>query len=104
MLNSAKYKTVTGMAPPTRAMDHSDYAAYGFPYYSVFEEPSGIHGNFGRVKSVGQIKGHEKAGPNPPVCDAGLVLLVANPRGQYQAFRTVADIENELANYHIADF
>jgi hypothetical protein len=104
MLNSAKYKTVTGMAPPTRPMDHATYAAYGFPYYSVFEEQSGIHGNFGLVKSVGQINGQDKAGANPPVYNAGLGLLVANPQGPYQAFRTVADIEKELANYHIADF
>jgi hypothetical protein len=104
MLNSAKYKTVTGMAPPTRPMNHATYADYGLPYYSVFEEPSGIHGNFGLVKSVGQVNGHDKAGPNPPVCDAGLGLLVANPQGPYQAFRTGADIEKKLANYHVADF
>jgi hypothetical protein len=105
MINSVKYKSVTGIAPPTLPISHATYADNGFPYYSVYEEPSHIHGNFGMVKSVGQINGLDKSGgANPPVYDAGPGLGVANPKGPLQQFRTVADLEKEMANYHIASF
>jgi hypothetical protein len=105
MLNSAKYKTVTGTPPPTLPMSHATYAANGFPYYGVYEEPSHIHGKFGMVKSVGQMNGQDKSGgANPPVYDAGPGLLVANPEGPLQKFRTVADLEKDMAEYHIAEF
>jgi hypothetical protein len=105
MLNSALYKNLTGLNPPTLPTSHDVYAQYGYPYYSVSEEPSGIHGNFGLVKSVGQKNGLDaKGGAQPPVKNAGPGFLVANPKGPLQEFRTVADLEKEIADYHIAKF
>ncbi|TKX20298.1 putative ubiquitin family protein-2 [Elsinoe australis] len=57
ILNSVLYEHVTGNLPPGKPLSVSEYKDYGFPFFKVYEEPSGITGKFGGVKSIGQIDG-----------------------------------------------
>jgi hypothetical protein len=107
ILNSASYQAVTGSAPPTMPIPHEIYTAHGFPYYKMYEEPSGVHGDFDQVKSVGQIKG--KVGSKvtvraPQIVDIGYHHQVVNPQGPLQELRSVTEFEAVLEGYHVAEF
>ena len=67
ILNSAACKAVTGVDPPDEPIDVATYAYYGFPFFSMFEEPSGISGDFEIVKSVAQIKDSKEEVIEPQV-------------------------------------
>jgi hypothetical protein len=116
ILNSAVYKAVTGTDPPANPVSAQTYANNGFPFFKMYEEPSGISGDFSLVKSVGEIDnikdkvvkpntvvighrgGHERAAPPPPA--TGL----ANPNGPLREFRTVHHLKREYSGYHVANF
>jgi len=55
ILNSAVYKKVTGLAPPTVPLDVATYKKQGLPFFKIYEEPSGISGDFSQVKSVARV-------------------------------------------------
>ncbi|KAH7066018.1 integral membrane protein [Paraphoma chrysanthemicola] len=116
VLNSAVYKAVTGTAPPTEPIDAKTYKDHGLPFFKMYEEPSGIAGDFGLVKSVGQInaetdqnvepkilalgKGDGRNGSNGVAGGVGLT----NPKGPMREFRTARDLEKEYSGYHVASF
>ncbi|KAF2865627.1 integral membrane protein [Massariosphaeria phaeospora] len=115
ILNSAAYKAVTGEAPPTMALDAATYKRYGLPFYSFYEEPSGIYGDFSMVKSVAQIDGEEEEHVKPKVVqlrhgnsrNTGAVPVqvgLTNPNGPLREFRTIHDLEKQLSGYHVASF
>jgi hypothetical protein len=107
ILNSALYQAVTGTMPPTMPIPHEIYTANGFPYYKMYEEPSGIHGNFELVKSVGQIAGRvgNKAGAEAPrTVNIGEDQKIVNPQGPLQVLHSVSALEAALEDYHIASF
>jgi ubiquitin len=55
ILNSAVFKSVTGMEPPESPITARTYAQHGLPYYGIYnEKPSGIKGDFSGVKSVAE--------------------------------------------------
>jgi hypothetical protein len=45
MSASAIYQ-VTGVKPPVTPVTPSVYAQYGYPFFKLYEEPSGISGDF----------------------------------------------------------
>ena len=63
VLNSRHYHQVTGSMPPTTPIDAETYAAYGYPYYSMYEEKSDVPGSFDGVKTVKQLDKEEDDGP-----------------------------------------
>ncbi|KAJ4348715.1 uncharacterized protein N0V89_010093 [Didymosphaeria variabile] len=67
ILNSAAYKVVTGNPPPSKPICAQTYAENGMPFFAIYEEPSGISGDFGMVKSVAQIDGIEEKNVNPGI-------------------------------------
>jgi hypothetical protein len=67
ILNSAEYKSVTGNQPPSKPIDAQTYADNGMPFFDMYEEPSGISGDFSMVKSVAQIDGIEEKSVKPPL-------------------------------------
>lgn len=54
LLNAAVFKSLIGINPPPTPVSASTYAAYGYPFFKLYEEPSGIAGDF-NVKSVAQL-------------------------------------------------
>jgi len=113
VLNSAVHKAVTGSNPLTNPVTAQTYAKSGFPFFKMYEEPSGISGDFSLVKSVGEIDGIEdevvkpntviigqRGGRNRTAPATGLV----NPNGPLREFRTMRDLEEEFGNVNVADF
>ena len=107
ILNSALYQAVTGVKSLTMPIRHEVYTAHGFPYYKMNEEPSGIHGNFGLIKSVDQItgkSGRKATAKTPRVVNIGEGHKIVNPQGPLQILRSVSELEAALEGYHIASF
>lgn len=113
VLNSAVYQAVTGTAPPSQPIDAETYKEHGLPFFKMYEEPSGISGDFSMVKSVGEIDGTEDKSVKPDVVVLGhgdgrktgtAYVGLVNPNGPLRAFRTMADLEKEFENVHVANF
>lgn len=119
ILNSAAFRRVTGEDPPPCPVTTSAYAAAGLPFFKLYEEPSGIAGDFAAVKSVNQIeqsRGIAKASEasvNPRIVKlngGGDGITVPNlstlsirdpdslldPTGPLRPFRTQYDLEIEV--------
>jgi hypothetical protein len=108
ILNSVVYRAVTGLAPPTQPLDAQYYKDAGMPFYKVYEEPSGVSGDFGKVKSVGQIDNNTDEVVTPTVVTLGagdgrITGGLIDPDGPLREFRTLRDLEMELENLHFAD-
>ncbi|EKJ68938.1 hypothetical protein FPSE_10863 [Fusarium pseudograminearum CS3096] len=55
VLNSAGFEQVTGKKPPRSPITAKSYADCGYPFYSIYEEPTTISGAFDGLRSVAQI-------------------------------------------------
>ena len=71
ILNSMAYRNVTGKSPPTQPISAETYEAHDLPFFQVYEEPSGIHGNFDKVKSMAEIDDRDEMDISPPVVHLG---------------------------------
>lgn len=69
ILNTLHFEHVTGFRAPNPPIDASTYAAYGYPFFSMYEEPTQISGDFTSVRSIGQIDGVQDLSINPRVID-----------------------------------
>lgn len=98
ILNSATYRAVTGKNPPSKPMTVEDYAHYDLPFFEIYEEPSNVHGQFDKVKSVARIKGEEDEDVKPRT------VGIVNPSGPLRPFRSVADLIADLRRKHTANF
>jgi len=70
----------------------------------MYEEPSGIHGNFNAVKSVAAIDKTKEKGVEPRTARISSSDGITNPNGPLSRFRTARDLENEYSGYHVAQF
>lgn len=61
MVNSAGFRSITGCATPSTPISAATYIKNGFPFYSLYEEPSNIFGPSFGIKSIGQIDGTTEA-------------------------------------------
>ncbi|KAK6713491.1 hypothetical protein SNK04_004455 [Fusarium graminearum] len=57
ILNSASFERVTGKKPPQSPITAKWYADAGYPFFSIYEEPTTICGDFKAVKSIAEIDG-----------------------------------------------
>jgi hypothetical protein len=104
ILNSAAYQVVTGEAPPMQPITANMYATKGFPFFKMYEEPSGISGNFGAVKSIAEIDKKKEDTVNPEIVSISSRGGLLNPLGPLREFRTVRDLKREYENCHVATF
>jgi hypothetical protein len=106
ILNTVVYKAVTGEAPPTRPMGVKEYKKHGFPFFKMYEEPSGVSGNFSLVKSIAEIDENmdNVVTPRPVIIGSSVSTGFANPQGPFREFRTVTDLEEEMEGVHVARF
>jgi hypothetical protein len=106
ILNSVVYKAVTGEAPPTKPIDAKTYKAHGFPFFQLYEELSGISGNFSKVKSVAELDGSADNVVTSRVVDIGSQVPVGlvNPNSPLREFRTAKDLKREYDGYHVVKF
>ena len=52
ILNSDRFRTITGLEAPSSPISAQTYADHGLPYFEIYDEQSDVHGNFAGVKSV----------------------------------------------------
>lgn len=57
LLNSLCFEYVTGIPAPPTPVTAAVYAEHGFPFFDMYEEPTDVHGDFAKVKSIAQIEG-----------------------------------------------
>lgn len=101
ILNTANFQAVTGVAPPPPPIDAKTYASYGYPFFSMYEEPSDIAGNFSGVKSIGEIRNVSDSPLKPrevQICGNSSTDGVGffNNAGPMSKFRTVKELEEEV--------
>ncbi|KAF2275220.1 ubiquitin-domain-containing protein [Westerdykella ornata] len=120
IVDSSAYKQVTGHEPPETPIDAALYAKYGYPFFELPEEKSGIHGDFAAVKSVAQLDNRfeehvvprkvtlrARRGPDGKWtrrdAHAEAPPGITNPAGPLREFRTVHDLEEQLMAPKIED-
>jgi hypothetical protein len=104
ILNSITYQAVTGEAPRRKTMNASIYAALGFLFFKMYEEPTGVHGDFSKVKSMAALSKDTQATvwlTNTPIRHPTRLI---DPHGSLRPFRTVRDPMKEYSGYHVASF
>lgn len=108
ILNTPNFQYVTGFPPPQPSIDARTYARYGYPFFSIYEEPTTVAGDFSTLKSVGEIDEIADPGLGPhPVIDlthrasksgttiaTGVGFLSSNR--PLSAFKSVEEMEAEL--------
>lgn len=77
VLNSHHFRAVTGFAPPPSCVTAQTYAQHGYPFYSMYEEPTVVAGNFSGVRSIGQMEGNMEAHVVPPTVSIGGIPTVS---------------------------
>ena len=50
LLNASCFQQLLGIKPPSTPITPALYKAHGYPFYKLYEEPSGISGDFGGIK------------------------------------------------------
>ncbi|KAK5996409.1 Uba52-like protein [Cladobotryum mycophilum] len=60
ILNSAHFRFITSQEPPRCPISAKDYAALGLPFFSPYEEPTTLCGDFSTMRSMNHIDGAEE--------------------------------------------
>jgi hypothetical protein len=101
------FTSITGLPAPSTPVTVKEYAQQGLPFFHYYEEPTEVYGNFGKVKSVGEIDGVEereynlmtkvvKGGP----CEDNTAPKpddISNPTSPLSAFQSVAELREQIA-------
>jgi len=77
------------------------------PFFKLYEEPNDVYGLLSGVLSVAQIEDDkdEEVEPNTVEINSPEVSVgLTNPNGPLREFRTVAELEKQMARVHIAEF
>ena len=115
ILNSALFREVTGMTPLATPISAATYAAYGLPFFKIYNEISTIKGEFQGVKSINEIehaKAHDSKGDPKKGQDGTTYLeppyknpiILLNPDGIQKKFRPVSELEKELLSMNAVQF
>jgi hypothetical protein len=115
VLNSACFESVTGQAALQSPINAKTYADLGYPFFDMYEEPSGVTGNFAQVKSVAELDDDDETHYTPATKKIKLSNgklsrttkkaeaetrsssdTLLNPNGAISVFRPVSVIEGEL--------
>lgn len=108
VLNSLHFKQITGVAPPASPISPATYAKHGYPFFTMYEEPSTVAGEFSIVKSVGQIDGSSDPSIAPRLVDitkktTSMTLQnknpcvgFFNPSGPVLVFKSLEELEKAV--------
>lgn len=112
ILNSTAFRNVTGLEPHKTPISAATYASHGLPFFEIYNEKSGIKGNFEDVMSVKAIdkmkaKGGSKQAYGPDHEDDLTYenpIVMLNPKGVKMGFRSVSELESELSRMNAVRF
>jgi hypothetical protein len=103
ILNSAVFRLVTGIDPPSTPVTAEEYAKHGYPYFEIFDEkPSGIKGDLFGVKSVNEMDFEGEPSMEKTKAVAEVIKSTSNPvmlldeNGQQIGFRSLSDLEKSV--------
>ncbi|KUJ10777.1 ubiquitin-domain-containing protein [Mollisia scopiformis] len=96
ILNAANFHSLLGISAPNTPISAATYAEYGYPFFKLYEDKSGIKGNFEGVKSVGQLR--KDAGTHNPDEDFyyGFPIVSLNAPTSKKPFVILSDLEARL--------
>lgn len=114
LLNSRVFESMIGHALPETPVTMETYAQAGYPFFSMYEEPSNVYGKFDKVQSIAELDGKPDPVVEPRIAqldssgrratqeyeelkkivddDDGLL----DPAGPLAEFRTTEDLRKEL--------
>ncbi|OBS23273.1 hypothetical protein FPOA_03825 [Fusarium poae] len=108
ILNTACFEQVTGKKPPRSPITPKSYAECGYPFFSIYEEPTTISGDFEGLRSVAQIDetSEDSLPADMPIVDVdtrqvrprvniGSIGLL-NPQGPVQGLEFEWEMEERL--------
>lgn len=71
LLNSSSFEYMTGISAPPTPITAAVYARHGFPFFDMYEEPTDVHGDFAKVRSIAQIEGRVEKSQSFPLVHLG---------------------------------
>lgn len=54
LFDATSFKSILGIDPPDTPITATTYAEYGYPFFKLYEQPSGIYGDF-NLGSIGTL-------------------------------------------------
>ncbi|KAF8852869.1 ubiquitin-domain-containing protein [Acephala macrosclerotiorum] len=98
LLYPSTFEQLLGFPAPPTPITPEVYQKHGYPFFKLYEEKSGISGDFNGIKSVGQMRKGKGKGD-----EAGLPFRTVEIKrsGQGSAFTTVSELEAAVGNVNI---
>ena len=103
LLNASTFEVILGMKAPETPVTPELYKQYGYPFFKLYEELSGIKGNFTNVKSVAKLekkKGKKRKYSADEVIEFPIVEL--NTVDQRRPFLPVSEMVALLSTLNVA--
>jgi hypothetical protein len=85
VLNSAQYRAVTGREPPSSPIDAHTYTKYGFPWFTLYEEPADIPASdaLASLTSIADmVDSREQKEADRPIDISATQLVELEPNGR----------------------
>lgn len=99
-VNAAAFPLLTGLPAPPTPVSAATYASHGYPFYQLYEEPTGIKGNFKGLKSVGELD--REKGVNHEVHEKEKDLSFPFAMiGKKPSFVPVSEMEKQMSGLRI---
>ncbi|KAE9369833.1 hypothetical protein N431DRAFT_560557 [Stipitochalara longipes BDJ] len=104
LLNAAAFEHLIGIKAPPTPISPALYQQYGYPFFKLYEEKSGINGSFLGLQSVAQLDRKEGLTTNPDEeADLDFPLVELNSIDKKTEFIPVSVMESMLREMKIAD-
>jgi hypothetical protein len=96
IVNSGEFRAITGCQPPEPPIDIETYKQYGYPFFTIYEEPSYVSGDFSGIRSINQIDEVHDPNYRPRTVNLFRSERLLNPEGPMSEFRDLKTLEREL--------
>lgn len=102
ILNAASFQMLLGFPAPKTPISAATYVLYGYPFFELYEEKSGIQGDFDGVKSVGQLL-KDAGAENSEDFHLGFPIVALNRPEPKKPFLIVSELVASLRDVEIED-
>lgn len=103
LLNAAVFPSVLGLPAPPTPINAATYKKYGYPFFKMYEEMSGIHGDFGGVLSCAELdknKGKKRSRDDSEELDFDTVVIRQHG-GKKSCFTPVSKMVRDLQDINV---
>lgn len=102
LINALVFETLLGVGAPRTPITPALYSKYGFPFFKLEEEKSGIKGVFGDIKSVAELymkKGKKRCRSDSMATSFPVVILDKSTKKR--PFVPVAELIQMLEKFNV---